>query len=520
MNDSNNNIFNSNNITPSPQPDNTNRIDPFGINQVANQNKSTNTTINNANSILDTNNNTIQSQPNTTVNTNTVTPSLDFNSVYSNNTSTSIPNEVSQPNQILNNNISSQQNINLQTNDNMSPTQEISNNQPTSIPVSSVSNQNTVNQSQMQFNQNMNNNIPPQQSYNNYSINDEELLKAFIGNNYEKITTRPFNFAGFFFSTFYMFYRKMFGYALLVFLLNLIVLNLINNFIVTIAFNVVVGLLVNKVYLFYSNKKIAKIKLENADKDITELKNICSSKGGTSVGKIFLGFITELGIAFVILFVMMIIGIGSAFTQLFNPANWNITINDGSSTNDSSSSTSGTLVENVSVGGYSCFNSKCSVTIYDSNNNSSDYVLKSNNSDLFNTLGDYKDYIKLNIYYTQKGNERTIVDYKIYLKSNNEDLSNIKTESELRNKIGLYSIGTHTDSFTLTEIGTTGFGFDDDTSYTYTSYTFVDNKNIEYEMKYINSNGTLNLNEGNKYTVTFEVTEGTFDYEYTIKSVR
>lgn len=390
-------------------------------------------------------------------------------------------------------------------------------------PMNNVNSTSEINnnnvQPQMQPNQNINNNIPPQQIFNSNSVSDEELLRAFIGNNYEKITTRPFNFVGFFFTTFYMFYRKMFGYGLLVFLLNLVALNFINNFIITIVFNVAVGLLVNKIYLSYANKKIAKIKIENSDKDINKLKNICSSKGGTSVGKIFLGFLTEIGIAFVVLFVMMIIGIGGAFGQLFNLDNWNITVNDGSNTSDSSSSTSGTLVENVSVGGYSCFNSKCNVTINDSNNNRSDYVLSINNSDLFNTLGDYKDYIKLNIYYTQIGNEKTIVDYKIYLKSNNEEISSVKTENELRDKIGLYSIGTHTDSFTLTEIGTTGFGFKDDKSYTYTSYTFVDNKNIEYEMKYINDNDTLNLVEGNKYTVTFEVAEDTFGYEFTIKSI-
>lgn len=32
-------------------------------------------------------------------------------------------------------------------------------------------------------------------STNNSIINDEELLKSFIGNNYDKITKKPFNFA-------------------------------------------------------------------------------------------------------------------------------------------------------------------------------------------------------------------------------------------------------------------------------------------------------------------------------------
>ena len=49
------------------------------------------------------------------------------------------------------------------------------------------------------------------------------------------------------------------------------------------------GLFVNKIYLYYANKKIDKIKLNNNQKDINELKNICAKKGGTSIGQIFLG---------------------------------------------------------------------------------------------------------------------------------------------------------------------------------------------------------------------------------------
>lgn len=130
-----------------------------------------------------------------------------------------------------------------------------------------------------------------------------------------------------------------------------------------------------------------------------------------------------------------------------------------------------------------------------------------------------EDYIKLNIYYNNKGNVKTIVGYKIFLKSNNEDISNISTENELRNKIGLYSLGMHTETLTLRKIGVTGYGFADNESYIYTVYTFVDSKNIEYEMNYKNNSDSSNLVEGKKYRVTFEVSKGTFEYEYNIKSI-
>ena len=86
-------------------------------------------------------------------------------------------------------------------------------------------------------------------------------------------------------------------------------------------------------------------------------------------------------------------------------------------------------------------------------------------------------------------------------------------------KITLSSVGTHTDTFTLTEIGEPGFGFKDNNSYTYTDYKFTNSKGTEFEMKYINDSNSLNLVEGNNYTVTFEVSEDTFGYDFTIKSV-
>ena len=117
----------------------------------------------------------------------------------------------------------------------------------------SNSNQSIQNQALMQSVQSVST-VSHQQNINNNSYNDEDLLKAFIGNNYEKITRSPFNLAGFFFTSLYMFYRKMFLYGLLAFLINLVILCLANNYLVTYAFNVIVGLFINKIYLSYVKK--------------------------------------------------------------------------------------------------------------------------------------------------------------------------------------------------------------------------------------------------------------------------
>ena len=109
----------------------------------------------------------------------------------------------------------------------------------------SNSNQSIQNQSLMKSVQSVGT-VSHQQNINNNSYNDEDLLKSFIGNNYEKITRSPFNLAGF--------YRKMFLYGLLAFLINLVILCLANNYLVTYAFNVIVGLFINKIYLSYVKK--------------------------------------------------------------------------------------------------------------------------------------------------------------------------------------------------------------------------------------------------------------------------
>ena len=380
--------------------------------------------------------------------------------------------------------------------------------------------QNTINNTY----QNVNNT-----EFNNQNatqLNDEGLLRAFIGQNYEKITTKKFNFAAFFFNSLYMCYRKMFGYGILTFLVYLIVYGVINAFIPTLSgflifgLWVLIGLFTNKIYLSFARKKIGIIKATNPEKNNEELKMICAIKGGTSVGKVFLGFFIQFVISFVILIIVALIGIGSLFGEIFDISGWNIFTNNGNNvSNENINSKDKQLLENVTVGGYASFGSKYNVSINDSNGNSENYDLNVSNKDLFVELGNYKDYIKLDIYYVQNGTTKSIVDYKIFLKSNNEDITVVKDINELRDKVGLYSQGTHTDTLTLIEIGMQGFGYIDDESYTYNSYIFADSHNNEYEMKYINDDGSKKLVKGNKYTVTFEVVEGAFDYEYTIKSI-
>ncbi len=130
----------------------------------------------------------------------------------------------------------------------------------------------------------------------NNGINDQELLKAFIGFNYEKITTRSFNWSGFFFTDSYVLYRKMFLYWLLLQLLDMI---LLNNIIVSLIVGIAFGFAVNPIYLAFAKRKVAEIKAKNPNKSMGELRTICAIKGGTSIGVVLL---------FIILQTLIIIG--------------------------------------------------------------------------------------------------------------------------------------------------------------------------------------------------------------------
>lgn len=438
--------------------------------------------------------------------------------VLSNFNSTDVSNSLSQDNnQNINSNVNSTEINNLQ-----GDSLNIQEQSTIQVPVENESLQNTTSNFEVQNNvemtnttSNLQNDISSEQSVSNninFGISSEEenkeLLKTYIGKNYEKITTKKFNFAGAFFGALYMFYRKMFGYAIIVFLINLIILNIIKSSLLNLITFLLVGIFVNDIYVKYANKKINNIKSKNPSKNIDELKSICSNKGGTSFGYLFLGIIIEIFIAIIITLIMALFNISTILGQIIklpNLKDWNTTVDTNNST----------LKEDVDISGYSCIGDKCTISVNE-NNEDIDYKLKTNNDDLLRVLNDYKDYINVNIYYSQSGENKFIVDFKIYSKLNNEEIDNTITENELRDKLGLYSEGTHTESLTLVRIGNLGAGYNQGETYSYITYTFKNKLNTEYEMDQKNPSNPNSLIVGNDYKVTFEVKKGTFDYEFNI----
>ncbi len=179
------------------------------------------------------------------------------------------------------------------------------------------------------------------------------------------------------------------------------------------------------------------------------------------------------------------------------------------------SNTGNEVIEDADYDSFGCIGSSCSMT-FSNEGNSKKYKIDEKYYDMIVLLKRYNKYIKLNLYH----NNKKITDYKIILRSNGNEIDKVSNEEELRKAIGLYGIGTYTDTFSLKSIGNNSFYFGDDGSYTFDNYIFVDKNGNECEMKYINTNGSLSLNIGNSYTITFEVKKNSADiYEYIIKNV-
>ena len=140
--------------------------------------------------------------------------------------------------------------------------------------------------------------------------NDNELLRAFIGKNYEKIIFKKFNIWGFLFNVFYVFYRKMIWIGTLIIFIISVVATITNNTstlayaivngTVFIVISIILGIYINIIYIDYAKNTIAKIKVANPDKSTEELKNICTNIGGTSVIDIFHGILILLIINFLL----------------------------------------------------------------------------------------------------------------------------------------------------------------------------------------------------------------------------
>ena len=128
------------------------------------------------------------------------------------------------------------------------------------------------------------NNHEDQYSYSyNYSANkiisgDEKYIANYVGNKYLSIKNSKFSLPTLIFGPLYFIYRKLFLYGLLLFIINLVIINFTNLSMATTAISVVIAIVFNKIYIPEVRKRVQKIKQKNPDKSLTELKEICAKK--------------------------------------------------------------------------------------------------------------------------------------------------------------------------------------------------------------------------------------------------
>lgn len=144
-----------------------------------------------------------------------------------------------------------------------------------------------------------------------YSSTEESLVKAYIGNNYAQLKQNRFSFPAFFFSGYYLIYRKMYLYGFLLLLINMSILLIPELIFVLFIVNIIVATNFNKLYYSFATKKVNNLKQKNENKSTTDLLQLCKQKGGTNIGMA----ITTIILIFAITFV-------SAFTYYFIEA-WN-----------------------------------------------------------------------------------------------------------------------------------------------------------------------------------------------------
>lgn len=112
--------------------------------------------------------------------------------------------------------------------------------------------------------------------------NKEDYFRFYVGSNYEKISKRFFNFSALLIPYFYFLYRKMFSFAIYLFILFLAIITITGNILYTLPINLFCFLFANKIYM----KKV-QIGFDSTGQKGEKLRK----RGGTSIINILTGTI-------------------------------------------------------------------------------------------------------------------------------------------------------------------------------------------------------------------------------------
>lgn len=120
---------------------------------------------------------------------------------------------------------------------------------------------------------------------NEYSYENEDLLEAYIGEDYKLIKNSIFNFWAFLLNWMYLLYRKLYITGAIGLIVTwLVVMFLRKYFLIYLGIiMIVLGFGFNPYYIMVAKKRVEKIKDNTESNDRFELANTCKEKGGVNV---------------------------------------------------------------------------------------------------------------------------------------------------------------------------------------------------------------------------------------------
>lgn len=134
--------------------------------------------------------------------------------------------------------------------------------------------------------------------------NDEELLRAYVGKNYDKIVKSPISICSLLFGLFYVLYRKMWLLGVMWFLLMFVANLFLPNFasLIVVVLNIAVAVMFHNLYLSNAKDEVRKIKQTSPGITPEVLKEACAKKGGTSMPALIIAIVVyALLVAYVVI---------------------------------------------------------------------------------------------------------------------------------------------------------------------------------------------------------------------------
>ena len=133
-----------------------------------------------------------------------------------------------------------------------------------------------------------------------FSYENEDLLEAFIGEDYKLIKKSPFNIWAFLLNWMYLLYRKLYITGLIGLLLSWIVIAFFRKiiWIYLVITMLLLGFSFSKYYIFICKYKVEKIIKDNPDEDRFNIEAICRQKGGVNVVIVLIIYLVFLIIVF------------------------------------------------------------------------------------------------------------------------------------------------------------------------------------------------------------------------------